>query len=190
MSKISDVTNQALKDLIGNMCLTKITLAATGGSTATVASTGTFTFTQGGLIFTHAALSAQSIVATHFLNGKLTATVSQIQPDPATLSALDGVQPTSVTGYYTLGVNAAGTICVSQGTWINNLGRGQNLSQFQMGATAVGDGKVPDVPTGYTPIGYMKVVNTTGYSFQAGVTNLNATGVTPTFTDVAILPAA
>lgn len=171
MSKISDVTNQALKELIGNMCLTKITLAATGGSTATVASTGTFTFTQGGAIYTHAALSAQSIAATHALNGKLAVSASR-------------ALPTGKTAYFTLGVNASGTICVSQGSYA-----GENLSQFFMGTTAVGDGAVPDVPSGYTPIGVIKVVNASAGDFVAGTTNLNTAGLTNTYTDVAVLPA-
>ena len=171
MSKISDVTNQALRDLIGNMCLTKITLAATGGATATLASTGTFTFTNGGLILTHAALAAQSIVPTHSLNGKLAVTAAR-------------PLPTGKTAYFVLGVNAAG-ICVVQGDYA-----GENLSQYNMGTSSMGDGSVPDVPVGYTPIGAMKMVNTSVGDFIAGVTLLNVANLTATYTDLALMPAS
>ncbi len=155
MSKISDVTNQAIKDLIGNMCLTKIALAATGAA-ATVASTGTFTFTNGG----------------HAMNGKLAVTASR-------------ALPTGKTAYFTLGVNASGTVCVSQGDYA-----GEDLSQFFMGTTAVGTGAVPDVPAGYTPIGVIKIVNTSVGNFIAGTTLLDVAGITDTYTDVCVLPAA
>lgn len=171
MSKISDVTNQALRDLIGNMCLTKIVLAATGGATATLASTGTFTFTNGGLSLSHVALAAQSIVPTHSLNGKLAVTAAR-------------PLPTGKTAYFVLGVNAAGTICVVQGDYA-----GENLSQYNMGTSAMGDGSVPDVPAGYTPIGAMKMVNTSVGDFISGVTLLNVAGLTQTYTDLAIMPA-
>jgi len=171
MSKISDVTNQAIKDLIGNMCLTKITLAATGAA-ATVASTGTFTFTNGGAIYTHAALAAQSITATHAMNGKLAVTASR-------------ALPTGKTAYFTLGVNASGKVCVSQGDYA-----GEDLSQFFMGTTAVGTGAIPDVPAGYTPIGVIKIVNTSVGNFIAGTTLLDVAGITDTYTDVCVLPVS
>ncbi len=173
MSKISDVTNQAIKDLIGNMCLTKIALAATGAA-ATVASTGTFTYTNGGEILTHAALLAQSIKATHQLNGKLALSTAASRP-----------LPTGKTAYFTLGVNYAGTVCVSQGDYA-----GENLSQFFAGTTAVGTGAVPDVPAGYTPIGVIKIVNTSVGDFIAGTTLLDVAGITDTYTNVCVLPAS
>lgn len=170
MSKLSDITNQAIKDLLGNMCFSKITLAATGGATATVASTGAILFSNGGLALTKTALAAQSILATHFLNGKLAVTASQ-------------PLPTGKTCYYVLGLSATGTVCVSQGDYA-----GQNLSQFNMGTSAMGDGSVPDVPANFTPIGAIKIVNTSVGDFIAGTTLLNVAGITATYTDLSLMP--
>lgn len=171
MSKLSDITAQAIKDLLGNMCFSKIALAATGGAFATVASTGTILFSNGGLALSKAALAAQSITATHFNDGKTPVTASQ-------------ALPTGKTCYYVLGLSAAGAVCVSQGTFV-----GQNLSQFNMGTSAVGDGSVPDVPAGFTPIGVIKMVNTSVGDFIAGTTLLNVAGLTATYTDLSLMPA-
>lgn len=171
MSKISDVTNQVLKDLLSNMCYSKIVLAINAASAATVKNTGAIIYSNNGVMLTKTALSAQSIVATHFMNGKMAVTASQ-------------VQPISTTAYYTLGLDGSGNVCVSQGSWL-----GMNLSQFQMGTSAVGDGQVPDVPVGYTPIGVIKIVTNGSTTFQAGVTALDAAGVTATYFDLALMPA-
>lgn len=171
MSKLSDLTNQVIRDALGNMCYSKITLAINAASAATVANTGAIIFSNNGVMLTKAALSAQSIVATHFLNGKMAVTASQIQPVSSTV-------------YYVLGLDGSGTVCVSQGTYA-----GQNLSQMQMGAHAIGDGSVPDVPAGYTPIGVIKVVTNGSTTFTAGTTALDADGVTATYFDLALMPA-
>jgi hypothetical protein len=171
MSKLSDLTNKSISDLLGNMTLNKAVLAINAASAATVKTTSAITFTNNGVLLTKAALAAQSVVATHFMNGKMAVTASQIQP-------------ISSTAYYTLGLDGSGNVCVSQGSVV-----GQNLSQFQMGVSAVGDGLVPDVPTGFTPFGVIKVVTNGATTFQIGTTALDAAGCTFTFFDVAVMPA-
>ena len=62
MGKISDAAaSKALKDVLGNVCFSKATLAINAASAATIKTTGTTTYTVGGAFYTKAALSAQSI---------------------------------------------------------------------------------------------------------------------------------
>ena len=64
MGKISDAAaSKALKDVLGNVCFSKATLAINAGGAATIKTTGTTTFTVGGIFYTKGALSAQSIAA-------------------------------------------------------------------------------------------------------------------------------
>ena len=167
MSRLSDVTNAAIKKLLGTKCVSKITLAINAGGAATVKNTNAIVYAIAGLFYTASALSAQSIAVTHGYNA---------------VAGGGYVQPVSTTVYYTLALNAAGTLCVVQGSYA-----GQALSG-QMGTSAVGDGAIPDVPDGYCPIGYIKVVTDSTHTFTAGTTVLDSAGITATYQDLFVLP--
>jgi len=169
--KLSDINDATLRAILGNSCKTKITLASSGAGTATVGSTGTITYTVDGIFKTKSALSAQSIAVTHDQFGNAVANG---------LAAY--TQPVSTTVYYVLSLNAAGTVAVSQGGY-----SGQSVTS-PAGAAQYSAGGLPVVPAGYTPIGIIKVATGASATFVAGTTNLDAAGVTATFTDVERLP--
>lgn len=170
MAKLSDMTLAPLVALLGFMTLNKPVLAINAASAATVKTTNAVNYTSNGVSLSKAALSAQSIAVTHTMNG--------------TVAGGAYVQPASTTVYYTLGVDNAGAITVSQGSYA-----GQNNSVVQAGVSAVGTGAVPDVPAGVTPFGVVKVVTNGSTTFTAGTTALDAAGVTATYFDVAVLPS-
>lgn len=169
MARLSDIANETVRKLLGNRNLNLVTLAINAASAATIKSTGAINYLVNGVLKTKAALSAQSIAITH---------------------GYVYVQPANKTVYYTLGLNAAGTVCVVQGSYA-----GQTLSPdpavgvgvSKMGATWVGDGSIPDVPDGYTPFGVLEVA-TGATTFTPGTTALDAANVTVTYHEIAVLP--
>lgn len=176
MSRLSDVSNAAIRKLIGTYNSIKGILAINAGSAATIKTTSAaLVYVINGVFYTAAAWAAQAITVT---NGPV--------------NGLGYVQPAGTTVYYTLGLNAAGTICVVQGTYA-----GQSLNQLNptlgvgggyAGAQRVGDGSMPLVPADYCPIGIIKVVTDSSHTFTAGTTALDATGVTASYFDVAVMP--
>jgi hypothetical protein len=180
MSKLSDVSNLAIRNMLGNRTLNKPTLAmdVTGGDEEHVQTTAAIEYIVDGIHYSKAILNAQSIAVTHGWNGEASAGY---------------VQPLLKTAYYVLGLNSSGTVCCVQGNYA-----GQTLSmdptvgvgQSVAGATWVGKGDIPDVPSGYTAFGIIKIALAGAATFTAGTTALNAANVTATFTDVAVLPNA
>lgn len=169
MSRTSDLLQAAVRELIANRCYVKATLAINAGSAATVKNTGAIIYSVDGIMYTKAALSAQSIAVTHNYTG-------------TTGGAY--VQPANTTVIYVLALDASGNVAVVQGTYA-----GQDLSQRSMGATAKGTGAIPDAPAGYTPVGAIKVA-TGAVTFTAGTTALDAASVTATYFDLAVLPSS
>ena len=178
MSKLSDVTSSALLELLGNVNLSKGVLAINLAAAATIKSTGGYSYTVDGVLLAKAALAAQAITPTHDAFGNV---------------AAGYVQPAGKTAYLTVSLNAAGVVSVAQGTYAGQtagtdpaVGVGP---AYNGGISFVGMGRVPDVPDNYTPIGVIKVV-TGASAFTPGVTALDAAGVTVSYFDVAVLPAA
>lgn len=171
MSRISDITNAAIRSMVGTFNSVKAVLAINAAGAATVKTTNALSYVIDGIQYTKAALAAQAIAIT---------------------SGLSYVQPALTTVYYTLGVDAAGNISVTQGSYA-----GQTLSAdptkgigvSKMGASWVGDGSVPDVPDGYCPFGLMKVTTAAATTFTPGTTLLDAAGVTVAYYDLALLPS-
>lgn len=176
MAKLSDVTNSATA-LIGNMTFTSGAVV-TGATATAITTTISILYSVNGVLYTKAAMTNQALTVTHTDNGKVLLG-GYVIPDPANLPKVNGVQPTTCTVYFTLGLNASGTLCVVQGSY-----DGQKLTG-QMGAHAVGDGNIPDVPAGYTAFAVTKVVTATGASFTLGTTAF--TGVATHF-NVSVLP--
>lgn len=178
MSRLDDIFDGALKRALGATTTSAHTFAATGGATATVQTTGAIVSQIGGVTRSRAALSAQSLAPTHDIFGNVNASVY--------------TQPSSTTVYYVLGVNAAGTVAVVQGTF-----QGQNLVPpvtsgvgplANSGTSFVGDGSVPSLPDGFAPLGLLKVVTGASATFTPGTTLLNAAGLTNTFWDINLIP--
>ena len=175
MSRLSDVTNAAIVNLLGfrneTVRAAAVNLAINAATAATVKTNGALSYTNNGVSLYKAALAAQSIVPT---------------------AGLVYVQPVNTTVYYSIGLDAAGVVSVTQGSYV-----GQMLSQdptkgvgiSQGGTSYVGDGAIPDVPAGVTPIGIIKVVTNGATTFTAGTTALDAAGLTVTYYDVQVMPS-
>lgn len=170
MSKTNDITNAAIRELLANRTYVKATLAINAASAATVKNTGAIIFSVDGVMYTKAALAAQSIAVTHNYLG---------------VAGGAYVQPVSTTVFYVLSLDATGAVSVVQGTFA-----GQDLSQRNMGTSAKGTGALPDPRDGTAPFGVIKVVTNGVATFTAGTTALDAAGVTATYFDVSILPAS
>ncbi len=175
MSNMSLTSDASLRKLLGNVCMTKATLAINAGGAATVRTTGTTSYLVGGLFYSKAALAAQSLAITHDEKGR---------PVAEGLAAY--VQPINTTVIYVIALNAAGTVAVVQGSYA---GQVQNYPR-DLSRVETGVGGVPQVPEGYTPIGAIKVVTNGVATFTPGTTALDAAGLTVTYHDAAILPLA
>jgi len=173
MSKLSDISNANLRELLGNRSISR-TLVNLQNSTATF----------DGVTEPDAIMIVEIDGALYHIadvTNKALATLAALQ-NPIT--GQDGyyVQPDLTTVYYVWVVNAAGTSYVIQGTY-----DGQSFTPFK---SAKGDGSIPDIAVKgtYAPIAVFKVV-TNGGTFTPGTTNWNATGVTSSAAAVSVLGA-
>ena len=172
MSALQNAPSVDLRALFGTRGVTKATLNGTGAA-ATVTTTGTNTFMVDGVLYSFAAWTVQAVTVTHNMFGTPVATQAAY------------VQPAGTTVYYVVGLNAAGTVSVTQGSYA-----GQPIAAVS-GVTqaTTGVGGLPVVPAGVAPIGMFRVVTAGVATFTAGTTNWNATNVTPTFYDLSVLPS-
>ena len=95
-----------------------------------------------------------------------------------TASIALGAQPTqaaNTTCLYLVCLDAAGTVSVVKGKDVAN---GSGVIHY------------PAVPAGMCAIGAIKVKTAAAVTFTGGTTNLDATGVTATFTDLFAVPTA
>jgi hypothetical protein len=170
MATLDEVMQSPIRQALANRVLTRPILAINGAGAATVATTAAIVFTIDGQIFNRAALSAQALAVNAALQQKLT------------FSSGFYVQPANTTVYYTLVLNAAGTVSCLQGTF-----SGQT---FQGASVPVGRGEIPDPDDlAFVPIGGLKVV-TGAVTFTPGTTALDAANVTVTYRDYAgVCPA-
>lgn len=175
MSRVSDLTNAAVAALIAFCNVTPaaaaVNLAINAASAATLKTNAALQYVNNGVIKYKAALAAQSIVPT---------------------VGLAYVQPINTTAYFTLGLTAAGAVVVVQGSYAGqtlNLDPSKGLGNAQAGTSWTGDGSIPDLPAGVTPIGVLKIVTNGVATFTPGTTALDAAGVTASYFDVAVLPA-
>lgn len=173
MSRISTLASDSLRKVLGNRCHTKATLAINAGGAATIKTTGATIYSIGGVLYTKAALSAQSLAVTHRLDGT-----------PVTTAEPAYVQPAGTTVIYVVALNAAGTVAVVQGSY-----KGQAVT-FKPDLTKIwtGNGDIPEEPSGYTAIGAVKVTTAPATTFTPGTTVLDAAGITATYFDVSVLP--
>ncbi len=141
MSKLNDFGTEAAREIAGYCTLTAGGLAINATSAATFKTVNTVTYLNNGVFKSKSAFTAQAFTAGH------------------------ATQAIGETGYYVVGLSAAGAVSTYQGI-----------------------GVIPDVPDGITPIGIIKVVADTAV-FKPNTTALDATTCTFTFYDVSVLPA-
>ena len=174
MSNLKATQSADIRKLMGNRCYVKATLAINAGSAATIKNTGAIIFSVDGIMYTKAALSAQSIAITHDQFGRILTS----QPSFATY-----VQPVLKTMYYVIALNTSGTVAVIQGGY-----SGQAITLNNQ--AYLSDGAVPVCPDDYTPVGILKVALANAATFTPATTALDATDVTVTYYDVSTLPTA
>lgn len=173
MSALSNIQNGTLRTALGDRCFSKATLAINAGAAATIKTTGATTYSVGGVFYSKAALSAQSIAITHRFDGGV-----------VTADRPAYVQPISTTVIYVIAVNAAGTVAVVQGSYA-----GQSITFLpDLSKIVTGAGGVPAEPEGYTAIGAIKVVTNGSTTFTPATTALDAAGLTVTYFDISTLP--
>lgn len=178
MSRLDDIFSGPVRKALSATTTSAHVLAATGGATATVATTGAIVSQIDGISRSRAALAAQSLQPTHDIFGNVNTAAF--------------AQPIGTTAYVVLGVNAAGSIGVVQGTFA-----GQNLvpsatsglgALSNMGTSFVGDGSIPSLPDGFAPLGLVKVV-TTSAAFTPGTTLLNVGTIAFSYFDIGLIPS-
>jgi hypothetical protein len=174
MSNLAQVNDLGLRRALGDRCYSYATLAINAGGAATIKTTGATSYSVDGIMYTKAALSAQAITVTHNLLGN--AVAGGVGPAAY-------VQPASTTVIYLVALNAAGTVAIVQGGY-NGL-----AITTPSGIVRTSRGEAPEVPLGYTPIGYMKVA-LGATTFTPGTTLLDAANVTVTYGNLSVLPAS
>jgi hypothetical protein len=168
---LDEIQQSPLRQALANRVLTRPVLAINGAAAATVATGAAVVFTIDGRIFNRAALSAQAL------------TVNAALQQKTTFQSSFYVQPVSTTVYYTLVLNAAGTVSTIQGTF--------NNQTFQGASIPIGRGDIPDPDDLlFVPFGGIKVVTNGATTFTPGTTALDAAGLTVTYSDYAgVIPA-
>lgn len=178
MSRLDDIFSGPVRKALSATTTSAHVFAATGGATATVQTTGAIVSQIDGISRSRAALSAQSLQPTHDIFGNTNTAAYAV--------------PIGQTVYTVLGVNAAGTVAIVQGTFV-----GQNLvpsatsglgALSNSGTSFAGDGSIPNLPDGFAPFGLLKTVAASA-AFTPGTTNLNAAGITHTFFDIGLIPS-
>ena len=174
MSKLSDISNAAVREMLGTYSVGTIVLAATG-SAATLKSTQSPAASFFTVINGVPRLKAN-------LSGYALATLAALQ-FPETGQNGYYIQPAGTAVYYLLVINAAGTVYAIQGSYA-----GQSFVPF---TSKLGTGDLPGVAVKetYAPIGCMLMTTDASHTFTPATTNTDATGCTATFADLNVLPS-
>lgn len=174
MSSLNTILSADVRKVLANRCLTKATLDINAGTAATIKTTGATTYTVDGVMYSKAALAAQSMAPTHDAFGS-----------PVASGIAAYVQPTGTVVFYVVSVNAAGTVAVSQGSYAGQ----SQVFPGDLSKIYTGTGAIPVEPAGYTAIGVIKIAPTVAATFTPGTTALDAANVNATYYDIDVLPA-
>lgn len=170
------------------MCLSKVTLAA--GTTTTISTTGTTTFTIRGKAYTKAALVNAATPTTDWATGQ--AFIPIPIPGASVTPNLPGV-PNGALGYasiYMVGFDHSGNVRVIQGSITALDVNGNFITAPQFGGTGPA-GQSQTTDNDFCPIGYIIVQlgSTAVATWTFGTNNLSGvTGVVYTFVDVCAWP--
>lgn len=160
----TDLGTAALRQLV-NCNLAKAGLGINAAAAATIKTATGLLFSIGGILYSAAALANRALT---------------VVPGASPLYTI----PAGQTSYVLVVVNAAGTAFALQSDF-----KGRDLSF--LGRIDKGDGTIPEVPTGYAPLGLIKIVVNPGQTFTPGVDALDAVAkAAVTFYDIQIVPAA
>jgi hypothetical protein len=175
MPNLGDLSNRAVRELIGTRCI---------GSAVINLQNGTATYDlvaePDGLLL----LSIGGAVTTLATGaGKVLATLAALQ-EPITGYGSYYEQPVSTTVYYVACINAAGTLYCIQGTYEDQVLYG-HLKNGPRGTGLIPDIAVPDT---YAPFAVFKIVNGATGVWIPTTTNWDATAVDAYSAPVSVLP--
>lgn len=159
-SGLGSIANQALRNVVGNVCIGKAGLDIDQTNAENVETNADVVYTIDGKYYAFATDAEIDISAEPVID-HLGETV--------TASAL----ATGYTRVYALCLDASGNIAVVEGKDVAN----------------GGDAYCPGVPPAWCVFGAVKVVNASGSSFTFGTTDLSTSGVTDTYHDLMMVPA-
>ena len=163
MTALSNLDSKTSRTVHGYRNMSAAVLAINAGGAATFKTTGAYAYLSDGIFKAKTALAAQAFTAGH------------------------AVQAAGTTLYYTVGLSAAGAVTTYQGSVPSANAIAAALIVGQAASSV--PSTIPDVPDGITAVGLIKVVTSSAATFTPGTTALDATGVTATFYDVAVLPS-
>lgn len=173
MPKLSDVSNKALREILGTYSAGAVAVPAINAGSA-----ATFKTTQSPAASLSVVINGQPKLLAD-ASAKALATLAALQ-NPIT--GQDGyyVQPVSTTVYYLIVVNYALTWYTIQGTY-----SGQVISR-PYGLNGLGDGSMPDIAVAetYAPVGAIKIVTDSTHTFTPATTALDAAGITATYASI------
>ncbi len=174
MSTLADVSNKALRNMLGTRAISR-TLVNCQNGTATYDGVSEpdaiMRFDIDGAQFTAADVTNKALATLAALQNPITGQDTYYQ------------QPKNTTVFYVLCVSAAGTFYAIQGTY-----SGQVIARA--GRNGLGDGSIPDIVLeGYAPFAVIKVVNGNTAVFIPATTNWDATNVVASAVPVSVLPA-
>jgi len=159
---MSNLTNNAVRTAVLNMCFGDAGLAIHGVNTENVLTANAVEMSVNGVWNTLAAQAEVDISGLTFYNG-----------DGDVLTAAPVVQ-TAYEAKFVLARNSADTIICCCG--------------FEIATADTEEPDWPVVPDGYTPFGGIKVVNATGSDFTIGTTGLDTANITDTYYDLCNIP--
>ncbi len=163
MPSLRDFDDATLASIVGNMCFSAVGLAVNTASATTYKTANTAVYTADGVLKSKTTQTAQSLV-TNSAEGYTAAQMTVGTNKTAYFVVAIKNSDASVKNFAGLQLNPDGTL-----TW---------------------SGKMPQLPVGYTPLGYIKIVTTSG-TFTPGTTALDSsTGMTITYGDLAVMPLA
>lgn len=170
MNTLRDIPQAALRELLGNRSLNSGVLAIDANTNDVQTSAAVNYIIDG--VFYQLAIQAAIDLSTLYVIGE----------DGTVESAANGYTalPDGYTCVYLLVVGTAGTIRVVEGTQVSN-------AAITAGTKTA---ECPSCPPEYAPFGAVKVANASGSSFTFGTTGLDASGVTDTYYNLAVVPAS
>ena len=113
--------------------------------------------------------------------------VQGVETDNAITYCVDGVA-VSLAATADVYFSTGGIIPISSFKWYLVYGTAAGALAVIPGETGVA--ALPDIPAGGAPVGCFKVVTDATHTFTPGTTALNATGITTTYYDLAVMPTA
>lgn len=172
MSSVSALSIRSIGEAFANTVLGHVAAAVDAGNLAGVKTAAAVQYCIGGLTYATGAAVAAGMVVTHDSFG-----------EPVRVAKPAYIQPADTVVYYSICINAAGTVAVVQGSYAGQV----ILDQRDLSRTMIGDGEIPVTPAGYIALAIVRVETITS-TFTPGTTELDADGVSSSVFGINSIP--